>query len=54
MDLLLTVLLHLGCLLLSNAISNYIPFIPVALIQVPLGLILVLVFEDIALDIETE
>ncbi|WP_033541885.1 Na+/H+ antiporter [Planococcus sp. CAU13] len=54
MDLLLTVLLLLGCLLLSNVISNYIPFIPVALIQVPLGLILVLLFEDIALDIETE
>lgn len=54
MDLLLIILLLLSCLLLSNVISNYVPFIPVALIQVPLGLILVLVFEDISIEIETE
>ncbi|RNF40405.1 Na+/H+ antiporter [Planococcus salinus] len=54
MGLLFTILLLLICLLLSNVISNYIPFIPVALIQVSLGLVLVLMFEGISLDIETE
>ncbi|PKH10103.1 Na+/H+ antiporter [Planomicrobium sp. MB-3u-38] len=54
MGLLFTILTLLICLLLSNVISNYIPFIPVALVQVSLGLMLVLMFEGISLDIETE
>ncbi|KAA0957027.1 Na+/H+ antiporter [Planococcus sp. ANT_H30] len=54
MDLLLTIFLLLICLLISNVVSHYIPFIPTALIQVALGIILVLVYQDISFDIETE
>lgn len=54
MDLLLTIFLLLICLLISNVVSHYIPFIPTALVQVALGIILVLVYRDISFDIETE
>lgn len=54
MDLLITILLLLFCLLLANVISHYIPFVPTALIQVAIGLLLVVVFEEISFDIETE
>lgn len=54
MDLLLIVLLLLFCLLISNIVSHYTPFIPTALIQVALGVILILIFEDISFEIETE
>ncbi len=54
MDLLLTIFLLLICLLISNVVSHYTPYIPTALIQVALGVILVLVYEDISFDIETE
>lgn len=54
MDILLTVLLLITALLISNVVSHYIPFIPTALIQVALGIMIILVFEDISFDIETE
>ncbi|PSL41801.1 sodium/proton antiporter (CPA1 family) [Planomicrobium soli] len=54
MDLLLTVLLLLFCLLISNVVSHYTPYLPTALIQVVLGVILILIFKDISIDIETE
>lgn len=54
MDLLLTIFLLLICLLISNVVSHYTPFIPTALIQVALGVILVLMYEDFSFDIETE
>lgn len=54
MDLLLTIFLLLICLLISNVVSHYIPFIPTALIQIALGIVLVLLYEDISFDIETE
>lgn len=54
MDLLLTIFLLLICLLISNVVSHYIPFVPTALIQVALGVILVLVYQDISFEIETE
>lgn len=54
MDLLLTIFLLLICLLISNVVSHYTPFIPTALIQVALGVLLVLVYDDITFDIETE
>ena len=40
MDLLMIVLLLIGCLLLSNIISHYIPSIPTALIQISLGIVI--------------
>lgn len=54
MDLLLTIFLLLICLLISNVVSHYTPFIPTALIQVALGVLFVLVYDDITFDIETE
>lgn len=54
MDLLLIILLLLFCLLISNIISHYTPFIPTALIQIALGVGVVLLFDDIVLEIETE
>ncbi|MBU3158181.1 Na+/H+ antiporter [Clostridium frigoris] len=54
MDLLLTVLLLLVCLLISNIISHYIPFIPTALTQIAFGIIIAFVFRDISFDIETD
>ncbi|MCM2532930.1 Na+/H+ antiporter [Neobacillus pocheonensis] len=54
MDLLITVLLLLVCLLISNIISHYIPSIPTALIQIAFGIMIALVFREISLGIETE
>ena len=54
MDLLLFVLLLLFCLLISNIISHYTPFIPTALIQIAIGVVVVLFVDDISLEIETE
>ncbi len=54
MDLLLIILLLLFCLLISNIISHYTPFIPTALIQIALGVGVVMLFDDISLEIETE
>lgn len=54
MDLLMTVLLLLLALLVSNVVSHYTPFIPTALIQVALGVLAASLFNDISLDIETE
>lgn len=54
MDILMTILLLITALLISNIIGHYTPFIPTALVQVVLGVILVFLFEDISFDIETE
>lgn len=54
MDLLLIVLLLLFCLMISNIISHYTPFIPTALIQIAIGVVVVLFVDDISLEIETE
>ncbi|MCU9613419.1 Na+/H+ antiporter [Caldibacillus lycopersici] len=54
MDLLLTVIILLTCLLISNIISHYIPAIPTALTQIAFGIILALVVRDMSFEIETE
>lgn len=54
MDLLITVILLLICLVVSNIISHYIPFIPTALIQIVFGIAIALAFDGIHLEIETE
>lgn len=54
MNLLTTVLLLLVCLLISNVISHYIPFIPTALIPIVLGIIIALSFRNIKVKIESE
>lgn len=54
MDLLITVILLLVCLLVSNIVSHYIPSIPSALIQIFFGIGIALAFKNISLDIETE
>nr|WP_316046392.1 Na+/H+ antiporter [Planococcus glaciei] len=54
MDILMTILLLITALLISNIIGHYTPFIPTALVQVALGVLIVFLFEDISFDIETE
>ncbi|MED4956155.1 Na+/H+ antiporter [Paenibacillus sp. FSL R5-0527] len=54
MDLLITVILLLICLVVSNIISHYIPFIPTALTQIVFGIAIALAFNGIHLEIETE
>lgn len=54
MDLLITVILLLVCLVVSNIISHYIPFIPTALTQIAFGIAIALMFDGMALEIETE
>ncbi len=53
MDLLMIVLLLIGCLLISNIISHYIPSIPTALIQIALGIFISLLFKGVTLELET-
>ncbi|WP_338026231.1 cation:proton antiporter [Cohnella algarum] len=54
MGLLMSVILLLVCLVISNIISHYIPFIPTALTQIAFGFALALAFPNIRLEIETE
>lgn len=54
MNLLLTIVLLLICLLISNVISHYIPLIPTALTQIVFGITIALLFRDFNLEIETE
>ncbi|WP_409290801.1 Na+/H+ antiporter [Peribacillus sp. SCS-37] len=54
MDILMTVLLLLVCLLISNIISHYIQSIPEALIQIGLGVLLTLLYKDVSFELETE
>ncbi|EHJ01627.1 Na+/H+ antiporter [Clostridium sp. DL-VIII] len=52
MDLLMIVLLLMGCLLISNIISHYIPSIPAALTQIILGIILAFAFKQNSFELE--
>lgn len=54
MDLLMTILLLMVCLLISNIISHYIPSIPTALTQIALGMILAFIFKHNSFEIEEE
>lgn len=54
MELLLTIMVLLVALLVSNVVSHYVPQVPTALIQVALGIIIVLVFEDFTFELEAE
>lgn len=54
MDLLMTVLLLLVFILISNIISHYVPSIPAALIQISFGIIIALAFRGISFQIETK
>lgn len=54
MDLLMTVVLLLVSLLISNIISHYIPFIPTALTQIAFGIIIALLSSNISFEIEAE
>ncbi|MGM0899013.1 MAG: Na+/H+ antiporter [Bacillota bacterium] len=54
MELLLTILILLIALLVSNVVSHYVPQVPTALIQVALGMSIVLVFEGFTFELEAE
>ena len=54
MNLLMTILILLLCLLISNVISHYIPFIPTALTQIAFGIMIALISSKLTLELETE
>ncbi|OCA97567.1 Na+/H+ antiporter [Clostridium beijerinckii] len=54
MDLLMTILLLMGCLLISNIISHYVPSIPAALTQIVLGVIIAFAFKHTSFELEEE
>ncbi|OFV72004.1 Na+/H+ antiporter [Acetobacterium wieringae] len=54
MNLLLIILMLLLCLLISDVISHFIPFIPTALIQIGLGLGIAFIMHSRAIELETE
>lgn len=54
MNLLLIILMLLLCLLISDVISHFIPFIPTALIQIGLGLGIAFILHTRAIELETE
>jgi len=54
MDLLMTILLLMVCLLISNITSHYIPSIPTALTQIALGVIIAFIFKHNSFELEEE
>lgn len=54
MNLLITILLLLFCLLFSNIVSHYVPSVPTALTQIAIGIVLAVINKDISFAIETE
>jgi Na+/H+ antiporter len=54
MELLMTIILLLVCLVISNIISHYVPLIPTALTQIAIGVGIALLFKEFHLEIETE
>ncbi|KAB7671784.1 Na+/H+ antiporter [Bacillus sp. B1-b2] len=54
MDLLITIILLLACLLLSNIISHYIPSIPTALTQIAFGVGMALLFTELEFEVKLE
>ena len=54
MDLLITVLLLLVCLLISNVVSHWLPSIPTALTQILFGIAIAFLARDVSFEIETE
>lgn len=54
MEILITILLLLFCLLISNIVSHYVPSVPTALTQIATGIVLALIFKNISVKIETE
>lgn len=54
MDILITILLLLFCLLFSNIVSHYVPSVPTALTQIATGIVLAVFIKNISFEIETE
>lgn len=50
----MTILLLMGCLLISNIISHYVPSIPTALTQIVLGVIIAFAFKHTSFELEEE
>jgi len=54
LNLLLIILMLLLCLLISDVISHFVPFIPTALIQIGLGFGIAFIMKSQAIELETE
>lgn len=54
MEILISILFLLVLLLVTNVLGHYIPFIPIALIQIAVGIIVALVAQNFTVEIESE
>ena len=54
MDLLLSIIVLLVLLLVSNIVSHYLPMIPTALTQIALGILFAVFVEEISFELDTE
>jgi len=54
MEILISILFLLVLLLVTNVLAHYIPFIPIALIQIAVGIIVALVAQNFTIEIESE
>ncbi|MEK5332962.1 Na+/H+ antiporter [Lysinibacillus sp. FSL W8-0992] len=54
MEILISILFLLVLLLVTNVLAHYIPFIPIALIQIAVGIVVALVTKDFTFEIESE
>ena len=54
MDLLILVILLMLSLLLSNILGHYLPFLPMALVQIGFGIILAIIFPSFDIQLESE
>ncbi|WP_409369454.1 cation:proton antiporter [Lysinibacillus sp. 38-6] len=54
MEILISILFLLVLLLITNVLAHYIPFIPIALIQIAVGIIVALVAQNFTIEIESE
>ena len=54
MELLIFIITLLVLLLITNFISSFISFIPIALIQIAVGIIFSLIVPELSIDVESE
>ncbi|UED78131.1 sodium:proton antiporter [Lysinibacillus sp. CD3-6] len=54
MEILISILFLLVLLLVTNVLAHYVPFIPIALIQIAVGIVVAILAKDFSIEIESE
>lgn len=54
MEILISILFLLVLLLVTNVLAHYVPFIPIALIQIAVGIVVAILAKDFSFEIESE